>query len=317
MSQRPSRYVYGPVPSRRLGRSLGVDLVPFKTCSYDCVYCQLGRTTDKTTLLAEHAPVDAVLAELGEKLAEGPRPDYIGLAGSGEPTLHARLAEVVAGAKALTDVPVAVLTNGSLLWRPEVRAALRGADLVMPSLDAGTASTFARVDRPHPDVTFERMIDGLVTASHELAGQVWLEVLLLAGVTDGREEVQRIADLAERMRLDRVQLNTVSRPPAEAAARAVAPEALEELRGLFSCPCEVIAEPPASRATRSAGGGDLADRIVALLSRRPCTVEGIATGLGLRPNEVLKHLDELYARGAIGSERRGGALFHHAARRRP
>jgi len=149
------KFVYGPVHSRRLGRSLGVDLVPFKTCSYDCVYCQLGRTTQKTIDLREYVPVDAVLRELAEGLRATPRPDFIGRAGSGEPTLHARLGDLVAGVQALTEVPVAVLTNGSLLWRPEVRAALAQADLVLPSLDAGTAASFARVNRPHPDVSFE------------------------------------------------------------------------------------------------------------------------------------------------------------------
>jgi wyosine [tRNA(Phe)-imidazoG37] synthetase (radical SAM superfamily) len=165
-----SRYVYGPVPSRRLGRSLGVDLVPFKTCPYDCLYCQLGRTTNKTIDPREYAPVDGVLDELGERLCAGPRPDFIGLAGSGEPTLHAGLGEIIAGIKVRSSVPVAVLTNGSLLWRPEVRAGLAHADVVLPSLDAGSPWIFERVNRPHHDVSFERMVDGLSVFSHVSTG---------------------------------------------------------------------------------------------------------------------------------------------------
>lgn len=316
MSQGSCKYVYGPVPSRRLGRSLGVDLVPFKTCSYDCIYCQLGRTTKKTIRLDEYVPVDSVLAELGEKLKEGPRPDFIGLAGSGEPTLHARIEEIIAGAKALADVPVAVLTNGSLLWRPEVRASLARADLVMPSLDVGTATSFAHVNRPHADLSFEQIVHGILSFSHEFTGKIWLEVLLLARMTDHREEVERIATIVNGMRVDRVQLNTASRPPAETSALAVPADDLEKLRGLFSCPCEVIAETRQSGLARSSDSENAKERIIALLSRRPCTVEGIATGLGLPPNQVLKHLDILCADGVIRTERKDEALFYEGARGR-
>ena len=182
MSTRTSRHVYGPVPSRRLGRSLGVDLVPFKTCSYDCIYCQLGRTTNKTTERKEYVPVDDVLEELAEKLRSEPGPDYVGLAGSGEPTLHARIGDLIAGIKRLTSVPVAVLTNGSMLWRSDVRAGIAEADLVMPSLDAGTPRRFERVNRPHRDISFEKMVDGLVTFCAVFRGKVWLEVFVLAGI---------------------------------------------------------------------------------------------------------------------------------------
>jgi len=310
MSQGNFKYVYGPVPSRRLGRSLGVDLVPFKVCSYDCIYCQLGRTTNKTLDLKEYVPVNGVLAELGEKLKNGPRPDYIGLAGSGEPTLHARIEEIIAGAKTLTDVPVAVLTNGSLLWRPEVRASLARADVVMPSLDVGTPESFRRVNRPHADVSFEQMVDGLLAFSHEFKGKIWLEVLLLAGITDRRDEVERIATIVNRMRVDRVQLNTASRPSAEAYALTVPADDLEKLRGAFSCPCEVIAETRQAESAISTDSENAEERIIALLNRRTCTVEGIAMGLGLRPNEVLKHLDILCATGVIRTERKGESVFY-------
>lgn len=309
-------HVYGPVPSRRLGRSLGIDLVPFKTCPYDCIYCQLGRTTHKTVELDEYVSVDGVLAELRGKLTQEPAPDFIGLAGSGEPTLHSRLADIIAGIKALTDVPVAVLTNGSLLWKPEVRAGLAKADLVMPSLDAGTSSSFARVNRPHAALSFERMVDGLRTFSQQYAGRLWLEVFIVARMTDRLEEVEQIAAIVDTMRVDRVQLNTVARPPAEVSALSVAVNGLEKLRGLFSCPSEVIAENRQGQHIHSSGKENVADQIVALLSRRPCTVEGIATGLGLRPNEVLKYLDVLCAKGAIGSARREEAIFYERTRGR-
>jgi len=317
MSQSSFRYIYGPVASRRLGRSLGVDLVPFKVCSYDCIYCQLGRTTNLTTELGEYLPVDAMLIELSEKLKEEPPPDFIGLAGSGEPTLHSRIGELISGIKGLTSIPVAVLTNGSLLWKPEVQAGLAEADLVMPSLDAGCRTTFGRVSRPHPDISFQRMVDGLLTFSHGFKGEIWLEVFLLAGITDRREEVERIAAIASSMRLSRVQLNTVARPPAESSALTVSRDELEKLRELFPRPCEVIAESRARPQGSSSEVANAEEKIVALLSRRPCTVEGIATGLGLHPNEVLKHLDVLCTKGIIRSDRRGPAVFYEEARSRP
>lgn len=305
-----SRFVYGPVPSRRLGRSLGVDLVPFKTCSYDCVYCQLGRTTNQTTDLQEYVSVAVALEELAERLHAGPRPDFIGLAGSGEPTLHARIGEIIGGIKALSNIPVAVLTNGSLLWKPEVRAGIAEADVVMPSLDAGSQAVFERVNRPHPDISFERMVDGLMAFSHGFRGKLCLEVFVLADVTDTPDQVGRIAALAERMRPDRVQLNTVSRPPCEACALAVSPANLEKLCERFVGHCEVIAEHLAAPMTRAHARDDVDGQIEALLRRRACTVEGIAVGLGLAPNEVLKHLEVLLTTGAVRSERRGNVIFY-------
>lgn len=309
-----TRFLYGPVPSRRLGRSLGVDLVPFKTCSYDCIYCQLGRTTNKTTERREYVPVDSVLHELTEKLRNEPTPDFIGLAGSGEPTLHAQIGDLIAGIKSLTSVPVAVLTNGSLLWMPEVRASLAEADLVMPSLDAGTKANFERVNRPHPKISFEKMVDGLSAFSHGFKGKVWLELFVLNGITDRPEEIERIAAISDKIRPARLQLNTVARPPAERDALAVSSEFLASLLGRFSIPCEVIAENYARPVADAAGGQDAEHEIAALLGRRPCTVEGIAIGLGLRPNEVLKHLEVLCTRGTVRSERRGDAMFYEGVR---
>jgi len=293
---------------------LGIDLIPFKTCSYDCIYCQLGRTTVKTIERAEYVPVSDVLQELRRKLEEEPRPDFIGLAGSGEPVLHSRIGDIISGIKALTDVPVAVLTNGSLLWLPEVRAGLAQADLVMPSLDAGTAANFERVNRPHASISFEQMACGLVTFSHEFTGTIWLELLLLANITDCREEVARLAALVSQMRIDRAQLNTAVRPAAEAYALTVAPNRLRQLCALFDCPCEVIADSDCRPPAPSAASAAVADRILELLARRPCTVQGIATGLGMRPNDVLKYLDALSANGAITSERRGTAVFYEGTR---
>jgi wyosine [tRNA(Phe)-imidazoG37] synthetase (radical SAM superfamily) len=195
-------YIFGPVPSRRLGRSLGVDLVPFKTCSYDCIYCQLGRTTNKTIKRKEWVPIDIVIDQLKAKLSS--KPDYITLSGSGEPTLFSRLEDLVSKIKDITDIPVAVLTNGSLLWLPEVRNALKSADLVVPSLDAGSSQIFQYVNRPHSDITFSKMLDGLVTFRDEYSGKYWLEVFLIAGVTTPDAEINRLANCVNSICPDKV-----------------------------------------------------------------------------------------------------------------
>lgn len=293
------KYIYGPVPSRRLGRSLGIDMVPFKTCTYDCVYCQLGRTTAKTVERKEYVSVDAILSELEEKLATGETPDYISLAGSGEPTLNACIGELIERIKSLTDVPLAVLTNGSLLWVKEVQDALMAADLVLPSLDAGDEHLFQYVNRPHEEISFENMIKGLAEFTKRFSGEVWLEVLLLGGVTGIPSEVKKIASLIERIGPARVQLNTVSRPPAEEYALTIPPEQMIALKALIPGEVDIISEKGDGEPHITAPHAEDEENILALLNRRPCTAEDIAKSLGIHITEVIKHLEGLSASGRV------------------
>jgi len=302
------RYVFGPVPSRRLGRSLGVDLVPFKTCSYDCIYCQLGRTTHKTIERREWVPLQDVLAELKGKLSA--RPDYITLSGSGEPTLFSRIQELIDRIKDMTDVPVAVLTNGSLLWRPEVREGLTPADLIIPSLDAGDEEMFRRINRPHGAISFENMLGGLIALRDEFQGQYWLEILLLAGYTDTEAQVSKLAECAARIRPHRVQLNTVTRPAAESFAEAVPPERLARLAAMFTPAAEVIADyREVHQQGRFVAGRQ---EVLNMLRRRPCSIQDIANGLSLHRNEVVKYIGELEAEKLLESSWCGGTLYYQA-----
>lgn len=309
MNKSGFQHVYGPVYSRRLGHSLGIDLVPFKTCTYDCVYCQLGRTTNKTIVRREYVELEQVLEEAGRKLAAGPAPDYLSLAGSGEPTLHVRIGDLIAGIKRMTSIPVAVLTNGSLLWKKEVQEALMAADLVLPSLDAGDEDIFRHVNRPCEEITFERMVDGLVEFTYRFPGSVWLEIFLLGGITAIPAEVKKIADIARRIQPSRIQLNTISRPPAEEFACPVKDSQMDRLRELLPGKVEVISEkePPDSPAFIKAETSD-AD-ILSLLSRRPCTVQGISSGLSLNPSEVAKTLTTLLGKGNVIEQRVGGRVY--------
>ena len=293
------KHIYGPVPSRRLGRSLGVDLVPFKTCTYDCVYCQLGRTTNNTLERKEYVAIGAVMEELERKLASGDIPDYISLAGSGEPTLNSGIGDLVRWIKKSTKIPVAVLTNGSLLWMSEVQDALKPADLVLPSLDAGDEYIFQYVNRPHGNINFKQMTEGIAEFAGCFPGEVWLEVLLLAGVTGISSEVRKIADIVGRIRPARVQLNTVSRPPAEEFAYPLYENQMKELINIIPGNVEIISDFKwhGRRARFSFKTGD--KDILSLLGRRPCTSADVARGLGIHVTEALKHLEALIKAGEV------------------
>ena len=304
------RHVFGPVPSRRLGRSLGVDLVPFKTCSYDCIYCQLGRTTHKTIQRHEYVPVDDVLEEVKEKIAL--KPDYITLSGSGEPTLCARLGELIDGIRTFSNTPVAVLTNGSLLWQQELRREIAHAQLIVPSLDAGDALLFNAVNRPHSDISFEQMLHGLIALREEYWGEIWLETFCLGGYTADVEAVGKINDWVKRIKPDRVQINTVTRPPAEDFAIAVNRDRLEGFARLFEPTAEVIADFRAVHAQADFAG--TRDSVIQLLARRPCSMDDIAEGLGIHRNEAIKYVEELLADNLIETVRTSRNIYYRALR---
>jgi len=296
-------HIFGPVPSRRLGRSLGVDLVPHKVCTFDCVYCQVGRTTRKTTSREAFVPVETLMAELGEKLKRVPRPDYITLAGSGEPTLHSDLGAIIEGIHGITDVPVSVLTNGSLLYEPEVRAACARADLVLPSLDAGDDATFQRINRPAAGLTLARVVDAMIAFRRRFDGQIRLEVFLVAGVNSGPAQVQKIGALADKIEPDRIQLNTAVRPTADADIKPLTEAELGAACELLGPRAEVIADFPAVHEEPEFSAR--ADEVLAMIRRRPVTLEDIAGGLGIHPAEVSKYVAELLSKELVLKERRG------------
>jgi len=288
-------HVFGPVPSRRLGRSLGVDVVPYKTCTYDCIYCQIGRTTCKSIERKEWVPLGEILDELKGKLDS--EPDYITLSGSGEPTLYSRIGELIEGIKAMTDVPVAVITNGSLLWQKEIRRQLMKANLLVPSLDAGDEAVFRSVNRPHHDIAFDKMLSGLIDMRYEFTGQYWLEVFLLVGYTATAAEVAKLVRCADQIKPHRVQLNTVSRPPAENFAVAASPEALAEFAAMFTPAAEIIAHFRGDKQGEKRSAK--AEEVLNMLRRRPCSVDDIAEGLRTHRNEAVKYVQELTDRGLL------------------
>jgi len=285
-------HIYGPVPSRRLGYSLGVDILPYKTCTLDCVYCQLGPTPETTDRAGCFFEEQEILSQIQEAVSPSRgRIDYITFSGSGEPTLNAGLGSLIRKIKAMTDITVAVLTNGTLLTRKEVRQALMEADLVVPSLDAATQEMFERVNRPHPSLKVRDIIQSLIRFRQEYQGRLWLEVMLVAGINDSPEHIRDLKEAAAAIHPDRVQLNTVARPPAEGFARALTQERMEEIREIFGPEAEIIADfsgDPRLSSLEAVGAA-----IVDLVKRRPVTLTDIANSLGLHRNEAIKHLDLL------------------------
>lgn len=302
-------YTYGPVPSRRLGLSLGVDIVPPKICTLDCVYCQLGRTTKSSTTRADFVDIRAVLAEIEAKLKAGLKTDYITLGGSGEPTLHSRLGDLIDGIRRLTSVPVAILTNGTLLYRDDVRAECAKADVVAPSLDAGDAAVFEVVNRPNPDITIEKLVSGLERFREEFRGQIWLEVFLIAGVNTGDEQIEKIKGLIRRIRPDKVHLNTAVRPAAEPDVVALSREMLDQIARRIGGQCEVIGEAPAGLSGHHETRPE-AD-VISVLKRRPCTIQDICAGLGITRHEAAKYVGHLQGMGVVCSEQRGDVTYFH------
>jgi wyosine [tRNA(Phe)-imidazoG37] synthetase (radical SAM superfamily) len=297
------KYVFGPVPSRRLGRSLGVDLIPFKFCTFNCVYCQLGRTPTPSTQRQEYVPMDDVLTQIKEAVANGPRPDYITMAGSGEPTLYTRLGELIDRIHEATDVPVDIITNNSLLWMDEVFNAVIKADLILPSLDAGDEETFLRINRPADGVTFKKLLDGLEKLSKTCPEKVWLEVFIVNGVNDDEAHVRKIAALTRKFQFARVQLNTAVRPPAESEVKPVAPEKLHALAKLFTPEAEIIADFPHPKVTGIFKAH--AEAVLEMLKRRPCTLDDIADGMGGARNEIIKAIDQLLNEKKIQVQKQG------------
>ncbi len=302
------QYLFGPVPSRRLGLSLGVDLVPYKVCSYDCIYCEVGPTTVKTVERKEYVPLEEVKAELEAFRSLGIETDYITFSGFGEPTLHSGLGELIQWIRERFDQPIAVLTNGSLLKDPRVREELMGAHVVLPNLDAGTPRVFDMINRPHPRVSFHEMVEGIKTFTREFPGEMWLEIVLVRGINDNREELEALAKLVREIDPARIQLNTVVRPPAH-GGEPLSLKELEALVPLFGPKAQVVAYPTDKRAKERE---DLREAIVETAARRPCSKEDIAKVLGVSALEVAKYLDGLIGDGRLEVIRHGHQIFYKA-----
>lgn len=287
------QYTFGPVPSRRLGISLGVDITPYKTCTLDCVYCECGKSTNLTIKRDCFVGTEKVLAEIREKVSGDKRIEYITFSGSGEPTLHCDIGGIIRGIKEMTDTPIAVLTNGTLLYMEDVRRDLMGADLILPSLDAVTPEVFERINRPNKDLDINRVIGGLIQFSREYTGKIWLEVFVAKGVNDSWEELGKIYEVIKQVNPDRVQLNSLDRPPAYEDIMPVGMKKLEEICEKWSdLPVEIIKRIK-KREEISSFNSNLESNILNTLARRPLTIGDLEALTGKHRLELFKYIDVL------------------------
>jgi len=304
---------------------LGVDIVPFKVCTLDCVYCQLGRTTQKSIERKEFVPVKDVLSELKKRIAKGLTADYITFSGSGEPTLNSRLGKLISEVKKITTIPVAVLTNGTLFYRPDVRDDCSNADLIIPSLDAGDQKTFEKINRPHPDINIEKVISGLCELRKQFAGQIWLEVFLVDSINTEAQQLSSIKRAVELICPDKIQLNTAVRPTADASVKPPDTRRLRDIADFFGPKCEIIADM-AKLPLPDSGDKDTAEKsaqfsaddtrametVLSMLKRRPCSLDDISSSLGIHHNQAVKYLTCLEQSRLISSERKNGIIFYKA-----
>jgi wyosine [tRNA(Phe)-imidazoG37] synthetase (radical SAM superfamily) len=301
-------HVFGPVPSRRLGRSLGVDPIPFMTCNYVCIYCQLGRTTHMTNERKDFFPPEDILRDLAGALSvHGGEIDWITIVGNGEPTLYRSLGRLIRGAKELTDVPVAVITNGSLLDRADVVDDLRAADLVIPSLDAADPQTFRKINRSHRAIRVEQVVEGLVRFRAEYAGRLWLEIMLVRGVNDGEASLRALREAIDRIAPDRVFVNTPVRPPAEAGVGGPSEEALARARRTLGA-----TEPSGSRpAAVKRGDSSTPDELLLqALRRHPMRKEELPEAFeAWSADDLSLAVDRLVAAGRLREIVHQGELF--------
>jgi wyosine [tRNA(Phe)-imidazoG37] synthetase (radical SAM superfamily) len=306
-----NRHIFGPVLSRRLGRSLGVDLLPFKTCTFSCVYCECGATTSLMTKRSEFFPASTVIAELDQILSKQPGLDYITFAGSGEPTLSLSIGPVITHIK--TTYPcysVAVLTNGSLCTRADVRNDLLMADLTLPTLTTADQQTFDRIHRPHPSLRIDAIIAGMEQFRKMYTGILWLEIFIIPGLNTTADELAGLKGAIERINPDRVQLNTLDRPPAEGWVQPAPDAELERIRDVLGrSGIEIISRTlPVPRTT--VPDYEAVEMIRATLRRRPSTIEDLVRTTGMSGGELAKILAALEQEGMVMSQRGTRGVFY-------
>lgn len=288
------KYLFGPVPSRRLGMSLGVDLIPHKVCSFNCVYCECGPTTRLTPERKEYVPVEQVKKELNHFFDNNPEPDYITFSGAGEPTLNSRMGEVVNFIKKNWEhIPLAVLTNGSLLIKKEVRDEIKIADVVLPSLDAASEKTFRKINRPFYKLSIEDYIKGLIDFRKEYRGLIWLEVFILPDYNDNDRDVDLLKEAFLKIKPDMIQINTLDRPGTVKDLRAAKREKLEKIKDFWNLDNVEIISPVSKRKDIKFYRKDVETAILETIARRPCTADDLAEIIGTHVNEISKYLGVL------------------------
>ncbi len=294
------KYVYGPVPSRRLGNSLGIDPIPSKTCNYQCIYCQLGKTTNFTNSRKKFFPKEEIIAEMEKAVKLNYNKfDYVTFVGSGEPTLYKDLDYLITKSKKISEKPICVITNGSLLYKKEVQDALINSDVVLPSLDAGDEKSFIKINRPHPSIEFEKMIQGLIDFRKKFRGEFWIEVMLMRGINDTKEELSKIKEKIDLIKPDRIDINVPIRPPVEKWVRIPEINVISVLNEIFG-EFNNINYPEDGHF--SIYSFDFDKEVISILERHPMRQDQIIktfSCFGLNKNEINTKLKILQSKNKI------------------
>jgi len=301
-------HLFGPVPSRRLGASLGVDLVPLKTCTLNCVYCECGETTNLTTDRKEYVPLQPVIDELDNYLGQKPKLDYITFSGSGEPTLHSGIDQIINFLKSnYQQYKICLLTNGTLFTDSSVRSAVREIDLIIPSLDAASEKTFQQINRPHAKINCADLIGGLIKLRHEYPGIITLEIFVVPGLNDNPEELALLKEAVKKISPDRVQIGTLDRPGTEDWVEAAEMKDMRQIAAYLGN-TELIGDFRPRHAF-SSFQDSYSRQILQILRRRPCTVSDLQQVLDLRPVEIQKYINHLLLQGKIEAEQKSRGIF--------
>lgn len=304
------KYLFGPVPSRRLGISLGIDLVPLKTCSYNCIYCECGKTTNLTIERKEYVPTEEVIAEIDHFLSIKPKLDFMTFSGSGEPTLHSGIGIIAHHLK--TRHPgyrLALLTNGSLFWDENLRNDVREIDVIIPSLDAVTDNIFKKINRPHRSLNIDEIISGLESLRLDFKGEIWLEIFIVPNLNDQIPELDHIKDAIMRIKPDRIQLNTLDRPGVVGWIHPLRKEEMEKIVRYLEYPNVEITGDSIVISEIPCFSDDLLDGIIQTLRRRPCTAMDLSKVFGLHQNEINKYLQFLLEENKIKERREERGIF--------
>lgn len=296
------KHLFGPVPSRRLGLSLGLDLLDDSTCSFDCVFCEVGKTVNLTMERREYVAPSEILQEFEEWVNGGGRADHITLAGRGEPTLNTGFGDVIRGVKKIVKTPVVLLSNGSLFFLDDVRKNAVEADIVKVSLGAWNQESMEMLNRPCREFQFQRIVDGYRVFRSMYKGQLWIEVLLVEGINDHVDSVEQIAEIVSGIGPDKVHINTVVRPPAAQSARGVGLEKMEVLARLFDPVAEVVTSVD---GLRGAGAG-----VKEILLRRPCTLTDLLKVTGLKEDVLMSLITMHAAEWGITSGETNGETYY-------
>jgi wyosine [tRNA(Phe)-imidazoG37] synthetase (radical SAM superfamily) len=304
------KHVFGPVASRRLGISLGIDIIPYKTCTLDCIYCECGRTTDLTIQRKHYIDPQIVLDEIKEVIAAEKHIQYITFSGSGEPTLNKDIGKIILGIKTMTSIPIAVLTNGTLLYLKEVRDEIVNADVVLPSLDAVSPGIFSRINRPHPELDIDSIIQGLVNFKMEFKGEIWLEVFIAKSTNDSNRELANLYRTLKKIQPHRVQLNSLDRPPAVEGIQPADMETLDRIQEQWGDLKVEIIKRIRKREDIAAFSFNLENNILNTIKRRPLTIDDLETLTGKNRLEIFKYIDVLEKEKKVSPKIVGDKIFY-------